>query len=149
MKKLLHSVLLAATLATSASAMAQASGFEGTQNQPAHGPLPGTPEYYGNSGWTPPSQPVYVYVPRSAAPAYPYVVPVRPVPVQPAIQPVQPTVRDRDRDRDGMARNRDRDGNGIADRRERDLNATARNRDRDGDGIANRDDRYPDDPNRR
>lgn len=103
MKKLMLSVLAIAALSTGA-AWAQDGGAEAQagsawRQKPDYGPAPGTPEYYGNSGW-PPAQQIYPYgygdraqAPR-AAPAYPYV-------------PLARASR-RDRDGDGVRNSRDR-----------------------------------------
>ena len=128
MKKLMLSVVAIAALSTGA-AFAQDGGAEAQaraagQQRPDYAPVPGTPEYYGNSGASLVLQQRYPYgytnrfgdrvYPTQAAPAYPYVPPER-------------------------ARRRDRDGDGVRD---------ARDRDRDGDGVRNARDRHPDDPRR-
>ncbi len=105
MKKLMLSVLAIAALSTGA-AFAQDGGAEAQagsawRQNPAYGPAPGTPEYYGNSGW-PPAEQIYPYGYRygnrayapQAAPAYPYVPPAR--------------ATRRDRDGDGVRNSRDR-----------------------------------------
>lgn len=114
MKKLMLSVLAIAAL-SSGAAFAQDGGAEAQagsawQQKPDYGPVPGTAEYYGNSGF-PPAQRAApygyrAYVPQ-AGPAYPYVPPER--------------ARRRDRDWDGVrdARDRDRDGDGIRNSRDR------------------------------
>jgi hypothetical protein len=137
MKKLMLSVLAVAALSTGA-ALAQDGGAEAQagsawRQQPNYGPVPGTPEYYGNSGVSPELVYPYGYAygynrayPPQAAPAYPYVPPER-------------ARRQRDRDWDGVRNSRDRDRDGVR---------NARDRDRDGDGVRNARDRYPDDARR-
>lgn len=150
MKKLLFPVIAAAGLMMVApGAVAQASGAEGTGNQPTYGPAYGTAEYYGNSGWTP-----------SGGPHYPHVVPVprgfdsaaarREHERQREIAALREreAVLQREREREiAMQRDRDRHGSFRRDR-DRDGWAGRSERDRDGDGIGNRRDRYPDDPSR-
>jgi hypothetical protein len=101
MKKLMLSVLAVAALSTGAAFAQGGSADEQAgsawRQRPDYGPAPGTPEYYGNSGW-PPAQQIYPYgyaygygnraYPPQAAPAYPYV-------------PPRASRRDRERDRDG------------------------------------------------
>lgn len=64
-------------------------------------PAPGTPEYYGNSGWTPPSGHVYRGTDRWDRPLYQQAVPAAPY-----------ILRDR-------ATRNDRDGDGVRNRRDR------------------------------
>src|SRR5687768_5458238 len=67
MKKLVIPLVTAAALGLgmAGAAFAQASGAENPGNQPSYGPPVGSPDYYGNSGWTP----------SDARPHYPYTVP--------------------------------------------------------------------------
>jgi hypothetical protein len=149
MNKLTLSILATAALLAGGAAFAQSgdaesqagSAWRGVQNygpytvpQPGPagrpdsstgiGPVPGTPEYYGNSGWTPPA---YGYVYRGTD-AY-----GRP------IYDAAPVDQYRQRNwRDGFAR---------GDRHDRRYDRQAR-RDRDGDGVPDRVDRYPNDPSR-
>lgn len=107
MRKLMLSALAVAGLATGAVFAQDAGTLAGSAwsapNPEVYGPVPGTPEYYGNSGWPPAQQQPYIYgnrtfVPyanRNAQPAYPYVKPRR-------------SDRDRDRDGDGIPNRRDR-----------------------------------------
>ena len=101
MKKLMLSALAIAALSCGTVFAQAADEQAGSAWRPPvyNGPVPGTPEYYGNSGWTPPDQlPYYVYgnrayVPYSTGPAYPYT----------------PYARSRtDRDGDGVSNRRDR-----------------------------------------
>lgn len=112
MKKLMLSVLAIAALSSGAvlaQGSAESQAGSAWRQQPDYGPVPGTPEYYGNSGIGP-GQP-YGYDNRAyraqAAPAYPYVPPER--------------ARRRDRDWDGAraTRGRDRDGDGVRNARDR------------------------------
>ena len=81
MKKLMLSALVVASLSAGAAFAQAADEQAGSSWRPPvyNGPVPGTPEYYGNSGWSPLQlQQPYVYgnryyVPYSTAPAYPYV----------------------------------------------------------------------------
>ena len=146
MNKLFVSVLATAALAAGGAAFAQSADAEAQagsawRNHPmqpqtppnpyaaqdaarGYGPAPGTPEYYGNSGWTPPSGYVYQGTDRWGRPAYGQAVPAAPY-----ILGDGDRARARDRDR---ARARDR----------------AFRNDRDGDGVRNRRDRHPDDSRR-
>lgn len=135
MNKLIFSAVAATVLALSGPAMAQ-GGDEDSQagsayrHSPQYGPLPGTPDYYGNSGFPPQPQQQMPYAYGNRVYPYgPYVAPANPYP--PAAR-----ANRRDRDWDGVRNNRDRDG-------------LRSNRDRDGDGVRNNRDSYPDDPNRR
>lgn len=140
MNKLFVSVLATAALAAGGAAFAQdAESQAGSawRNHPltpqtppnpyaaqdaarGYGPAYGTPEYYGNSGWTPPSGYVYQGTDIWGRPLYSQVV------------PAAPYIRhERDLDRN---RSRDRD--------------RVRGNDRDGDGVRNRRDRHPDDARR-
>jgi len=127
MKKLMLSALAVAAMlgvATAQAGGAESEAGSAWRQQPDFGPVPGTPEYYGNSGG-PVQLGAYPYGYGSqAAPAYPYERPER----------ARRRDRDWDRDRDG-----DGDGDGARD---------ARSQDRDGDGVRNRRDRYPNDPRR-
>ncbi len=123
MRKLACSAFIAAGLMAGGAAFAQ-----GETSGPTYGPLPGTPEYYNNSG----APPENLYGARrapyyGAAPAYPYVLPERQF------------RRDRDDDRVRNRRDRDRDDDGVR---------NSRDRDRDGDGVRNNRDRYPDNARR-
>jgi len=149
MNKLIVSVITTAALATGAAAWAQGgdaesqagSAWRGAQNygpygtpqdpQQGFGPQPGTPEYYGNSGWTPPGH-VYRGLDRWGRPVYGTIPPAAAVAPR-VIHPEQVAREQRARERDRI-RNRDRDAD--------------RNRDRDGDGVRNNRDRYPDDGRR-
>jgi hypothetical protein len=107
MRKLMLSVLAVASLVTGAAfaqsgdAESQAGSAWRTPPDSAYGPIPGTPEYYGNSGWPPIQEPrTYrydnrgrAYVPDAyrGAPAYRQLHPSR-----------------RDRDGDGVRNSRDR-----------------------------------------
>lgn len=126
MRKFIYSALIAAGLTAAGSVLAQASGLDsqpGGNAGPTFGPPVGTPEYYGNSGVTPPD----------GRPHYPYTVPA-------------PRAFGRDSAAIRRERERERD---IAARRDRQWDRTMGGpRDRDGDGITNRRDRYPDDPYR-
>jgi hypothetical protein len=106
MKKL--AISLAAVLALSAgAALADADSQAGSawNNNPNYGPVPGSAEYYGNSGW-PPVQQVQpnpyanrYYAPQyNANPAYPY---------------------NRRNNYAARATPRDRDGDGVANRMDR------------------------------
>lgn len=66
-----------------------------------YGPAYGTPEYYGNSGWTPPSGYVYQGTDIWGRPLYSQVVPASPY------------------IRHDRARRNDRDGDGVRNRRDR------------------------------
>ena len=149
MKKLVLPFLIAAALGAAGSAFAQASGLENQGNQPSYGPPVGSPDYYGNSGWTPPD----------SRPHYPYIVPAP----RAFGRDSAAVRREREREREiaalreremalqrereiALQRERERD---IASRRDRQWDRTMGGpRDRDGDGIGNRRDRYPDDPYR-
>lgn len=104
MRKLMLSALVVAGLGAGAafaqSGDAESQAGSAWRSNPGYGPVPGTPEYYGNSGWPPvQQQQPYVYgdrgyVPdayRGARPAYPYARPRR-----------------GDRDGDGIPNRRDR-----------------------------------------
>ena len=151
MRKLIFTAVAVAGLAAGGSVFAQASGFDAAQSQannqnnpyaanPAnvtpYGPIPGTREYYGNSGWTPDM----IYGDNNYPDAYRYRYPNRA-----AAAAAAAAARDRrgpranDRAREANRGRNDRDHDGIRDRDDRD---------RDGDGVANRRDRYPDNPNR-
>ncbi len=130
MNKLFVSVLATAALAAGSAAFAQAGGDAEAQagsawrNHPmqpqtppnpyaaqdaarGYGPAPGTPEYYGNSGWTPPSGYVYQGTDRWGRPLYSQAAPVA------RVAPAAPWIlHDR-------ARRNDRDGDGVRDRRDR------------------------------
>jgi hypothetical protein len=106
MRKLVLSMIAVASLAASA-AFAQSGDAESqsgsawrTPPDSAYGPVPGTPEYYGNSGWPPLEQgPPYRYDNRGRAVPYAYRG-------APAYRHLQPTRRDRDGD--GVRNSRDR-----------------------------------------
>ena len=104
MRKLLLSVFAVASLAAG-SAFAQSGDAESQagsawRTNPDYGPIPGTPEYYGNSGWPPLEQPQYRYDNRGRAYA-PYAYRG-----EPAHRQLQPSRRDRDGD--GVRNSRDR-----------------------------------------
>jgi hypothetical protein len=100
MKKLMLSALAVASLWAGGAFAQSAEELAGSAWRPPvyNGQIPGTPEYYGNSGWPPLQQQPYVYgnryyVPYATVPAYPYV----------------PYARTRsDRDGDGIPNRRDR-----------------------------------------
>jgi hypothetical protein len=151
MKKLVIPLVTAAALGLgmAGAAFAQASGAENPGNQPSYGPPVGSPDYYGNSGWTP----------SDARPHYPYTVPAP----RAFGREGDAVRRERERQRE-IAALREREATlqrerEIALQRERERDIAARRdrqwdremgapRDRDGDGIGNRRDRYPDDPRR-
>jgi hypothetical protein len=104
MRKLMLALFAVASLGAGAAfaqggdAESQAGSAWRAPPDTAYGPIPGTPEYYGNSGWPPADQRAYDYRSRSylpyanrSAPAYPYVQPSR-----------------GDRDGDGVRNRRDR-----------------------------------------
>jgi len=102
MRKLMLSMIAVASLAAGSVFAQDAGTLAGSAwsapNPQVYGPVPGSPDYYGNSGWPPQPQPyVYdnrAYVPytyRNNVPAYPYVRPRR-----------------GDRDGDGIPNRRDR-----------------------------------------
>lgn len=122
MRNLIFTAVAVAGLAAGGSVFAQASGFDAASSagnnaasapNPAaitpYGPVPGTPEYYGNSGWTPDKiygDNLYPYgyqygYPGAAAPAW-----------RPPYRSDSRGLRDRrtrsDRDGDGVPNNRDR-----------------------------------------
>lgn len=124
MNKLFVSVLATAALAAGGAAFAQSGGDAESQagsawrNHPlapqtppnpyaaqdaarGYGPAYGTPEYYGNSGWTPPSGYVYRGTDIWGRPLYSQVIPASPY-----------ILHDR-------VRRNDRDGDGVRDRRDR------------------------------
>jgi hypothetical protein len=107
MRKLVLSVFAAAGLVAGAAFAqggdAQSQAGSAWRTNPDYGPVPGTPEYYGNSGFPPAGQP-YIYDYRSgryvphayrSAPAYPYVHPY------------------------AQRSRRDRDGDGVRNREDR------------------------------
>jgi hypothetical protein len=162
MNKLIVSVLTAASLVASGAAWAQGgdaesqagSAWRGPQNYGPYavpqaapgapradssdgfGPAPGTQEYYGNSGWTPPGH-VYGGTDRFGRPIY------HAIPPAAAIHPrgVHPEQIARDQRARERERIRDRDADRTRINRDR-------NQDRDGDGVRNNRDRYPDDGRR-
>lgn len=121
MNKLFVSVLATAALAAGGAVFAQdaesqaGSAWRNHPMQPqtppnpyaaqdaarGYGPAYGTPEYYGNSGWTPPSGYVYQGTDRWGRPLYSQVAPSSPY-----------ILHDR-------ARRNDRDGDGVRNRRDR------------------------------
>jgi hypothetical protein len=153
MRKLIFTAVAFAGLAAGGSVFAQASGFDAAQSQainqnnryaanPAnvtpYGPIPGTREYYGNSGWTPDK----IYGDNSYPEGYRY---RNRYAESAAAAAAAAAARDwrgprgYDRARETNRGRSDRDHDGIRDRDDRD---------RDGDGVVNRRDRYPDNPNR-
>jgi hypothetical protein len=102
MKKLIVSLIAAGGLFLSGGAFAQGDGTGASG--PAYGPVPGTPEYYGNSGGTLPGVDPRDYRDRAYAPYGPYV---------PHMQ------RDSRRAYPYARTRRDRDGDGISNRRDR------------------------------
>ena len=146
MRKFIYSALIAAGLTAAGSVLAQASGLDsqpGGNAGPTFGPPVGTPEYYGNSGVTPPD----------GRPHYPYTVPAP----RAFGRDSAAIRREREREREiaalreremALQRERERERD-IAAQRDRQWDRTMGGpRDRDGDGITNRRDRYPDDPYR-
>lgn len=140
MNKLFVSVLATAALAAGGAAFAQAGGDAEAQagsawrNHPmqpqtppnpyaaqdaarGYGPAPGTPEYYGNSGYTPPSGHVYQGTDRWGRPLYSQGTDRWGRPVYSQAAPAAPWI----------------------------LHDRVRRNDRDGDGVRDRRDRYPDD----
>ena len=159
MRKLILTAFAAAGLAASGLVFAQA-GDEQNQTNPRppqnpanitpYGPIPGTPEYYGNSGW----RPDIIFGPNVYPENY------RGYPPAAAVLP-----RSVDRNRDGIVDRRELDRRDLerrdwerreaerarlAERRDRDRDGVrdGRDRDRDGDGVNNRRDRFPDDSRR-
>ncbi|MDP3619007.1 MAG: hypothetical protein Q8R63_04365 [Ramlibacter sp.] len=106
MNKHIISSLIAATLAVGGTAFAQgAEGQAGSaynNNQVDYGPVPGTPEYYGNSGFTPPPTTYWDGRRRYAQPR----AVERYVPAYPYRNEYRGTARDRDGD--GVVNRRDR-----------------------------------------
>ncbi len=122
MNKLFVSALATAALVAGGAAFAQSGGdaeaqagsawrnqqpqtppnpYAAQDAQRGYGPAPGTAEYYGNSGWTPPSGYVYQGTDRWGRPLYSQTVPAAPY-----------ILHDR-------VRRNDRDGDGVRDRRDR------------------------------
>jgi hypothetical protein len=104
MRKLVLSMIAVASLAASAafaqSGDAESQSGSAWRSNPDYGPVPGTPEYYGNSGWPPVQQPqLYGYDNRGRAVPYAY----RGAPAYRHLQPSR-----RDRDGDGVRNSRDR-----------------------------------------
>jgi hypothetical protein len=104
MRKLVLSMIAVASLAASAafaqSGDAESQSGSAWRSNPDYGPVPGTPEYYGNSGWPPVQQPQpYGYDNRGRAVPYAY----RGAPAYRHLQPSR-----RDRDGDGVRNSRDR-----------------------------------------
>ncbi len=149
MRKLILTALAVASLTSGGAVLAQGSGYDAAHppeqkppqnpaNITPYGPVPGTPEYRGNSGWTPDQAYGNNPNPQGYRGRYP---PAAAVPALPLPREVQ---RQRERERLAAER-REREREINANRRVRDTDWT---RDRDGDGINNRRDRYPDDPTR-
>ncbi|GEM_PF-3228602 len=121
MRKLIFTTVAVVGLAAGGPVFAQASGFDAANsaaisanprnpaNVTPYGPVPGTPEYYGNSGWTPDKIYGDNLYPRGH---YRYGYPAA---AAPAWQQRHPGSRDQraratrsDRDADGVPDNRDR-----------------------------------------
>ena len=158
MKKLMLTAFAVASLVAGAAVQAQGSGYDAAhppelRRQPnpnnitPSGPIPGTPEYYGNSGWTPDLAYGDRARPQDYRAAYP-----------PALAPGWATPREVQRERERRIAERQKRERELlrAERRERERVAFEQrrssdrdwNRDRDGDGIRNRRDPYPDDSRR-
>jgi hypothetical protein len=103
MRKLMLSVFAVAGFAAGAAfaqsgdAESQAGSAWRSNPDSVYGPVPGTAEYYGNSGWPPADQRVYDSRSRRYGPAD------RSAPVYPYVQPSRG-----DRDGDGVRNRRDR-----------------------------------------
>jgi hypothetical protein len=153
MKMHIYSAVVAAGLGLAGSAFAQGSGQDsqpGGNAGPTYGPPVGSPDYYGNSGWTPP--PAYPDYRRdddrrrSAVPIHPDPRAERNRLERDRVARLERERIERERvERDRIAAlERDRaDRRGMRDRGER-----RGQRDRDGDGVRDSRDRHPNDPSR-
>jgi hypothetical protein len=160
MRRSILTALALASLTAGGAVLAQGSGYDAANppeqraqpnpnNVTPYGPRPGTPEYRGNSGWTPEQAYGDRPYPQGYRGPYPSaVVPALPVPreVQRQRERERLAAERRERERETIAaQRREREREANENRRARDNDFV---RDRDGDGIRNRRDRYPDDPNR-
>ena len=106
MKKLMLALLAVASLQAGAAFAQDAETLAGGawRTTPNPNPVPGTPEYYGNSGWppAPPQQPQSPYYYGNRAYPVPYAY-SNPAPAYPYLRP-----RRGDRDGDGVRNRRDR-----------------------------------------